>query len=161
MAAGCAQSEPASQPASAAVVPAPEAQKYLLASEPAGAQGVIDVRKNVQSDDQVTVVGRIGGDANPWVDGRVAFLIVDSSLKPCNEIEGDSCSKPWDYCCEADLAGGKAMVKLLDEQAQPIQADAKTFLAVKELDTVVVTGRAQRDEAGNVTILADKVFVRR
>ena len=39
-------------------------------------------------------------------------------------------------------------------------ADARELLNVKELTTVVVTGKAQRDDAGNLTILATGVYVK-
>ena len=42
-----------------------------------------------------------------------------------------------------------------------MKADAKELLNVKELTTVVIKGKAQRDEAGNLTILATGVFVKR
>src|SRR5438128_4021300 len=74
-------------------------ESYLLASEPTGAKGVSDIRKEAADGDEVLVVGRIGGSIKPWVDGRAAFMIVDPSLKSCRDAEGDSCPTPWDYCC--------------------------------------------------------------
>src|SRR5262245_40379084 len=73
-----------------------DGSKYLASSEPAGAKDVIDVRKDAKDGDNVVVVGRIGGDVDPWIQGSAAFSIVDRSLKPCNEREGDSCKTPWD-----------------------------------------------------------------
>ena len=42
-----------------------------------------------------------------------------------------------------------------------MKADAKLLLKVKELSTVIVKGKAQRDEAGNLTVLASGVFVKK
>ena len=42
-----------------------------------------------------------------------------------------------------------------------MEADAKRLLDVKELSTVVIQGKAQRDEAGNLTVLARGVFVKK
>ena len=67
---------------------------------------VIAVRKDAKDRQEVVVVGRIGGRVNPWIKGAAAFSIVDRSLKPCNEIEGDTCKTPWDYCCESGSAEG-------------------------------------------------------
>ncbi len=138
------------------------ASEYLLTAEPPGARPVADVRKSAQNEDEVVVVGRIGGDANPWIEGMAAFLITDTKLVPCNERPGDTCTKPWDYCCDLDVLNeSKVMVKFVDRDGQPLAIDAqKLFAGLKELDTVVVRGRAKRDEAGNVTILADGIFVR-
>src|SRR5688572_14733746 len=79
---GCGTSSPTPPPTSSANV---NGAAYLLASEPANAKGVKEVRAAAKDADEVTLVGRIGGDINPWVDGQAAFLIVDSSMKPCNE----------------------------------------------------------------------------
>jgi len=42
-----------------------------------------------------------------------------------------------------------------------VKADARELLNVKEMSTVVVKGKAQRDEAGNLTILASGVYVKK
>jgi hypothetical protein len=141
--------------------PSLEGKAYLLATEPPNATNVRDTKTNAQSDDKVTLVGRIGGDVNPWIESHAAFLVVDTSLKPCNEMHDDGCKTPWDYCCDAgDLAANKAMVKIVDSSGKPVATDARKLLGVKELQTVVVHGVAKRDEAGNLTVLADGVFVR-
>ena len=110
----------------------------------------------------MTVIGRIGGDANPWVEGRAAFLIVDPSLKPCNEQGDDSCETPWDYCCDWTCSPRRRpRSKFVDDGGQTIATDARKLFGVKELETVVVTGKAKRDEAGNLTVLASGIFVKR
>jgi len=135
---------------------------FLLTEEPTGAGDVIAVREQAQDGDQVTVVGRIGGSDNPWVDGRAAFSIVDGSLKACSDIEGDTCRKPWDYCCEtAKLPTATALVKVVDENGELVKADARKLLGVQELSTVIIRGKAQRDEANNLTVLASSVFVKK
>ena len=50
--------------------------------------------------DEVVLVGRIGGSEAPFVDGLAAFTIVDAKVPPCSAEEG--CETPWDYCCEQD-----------------------------------------------------------
>ena len=72
--------------------------KFLLAEEPGDATNVIAVRENAKDQDEVIIVGRIGGSADPWVNGRAAFSIVDLSLKSCKECGSHDCPKPWDYC---------------------------------------------------------------
>jgi hypothetical protein len=136
--------------------------RYVLAEEPADAKPVIDVRKDAKDGDDVTVTGRIGGDVDPWVAGRATFVIVDPSLTPCSEREGDRCQTPWDYCCDLDrLAESKATIKVVDDSGNSVGTDARELLGVKELQTVTVHGKAKRDEAGNLTVLASKVYVKR
>src|SRR5947209_16899127 len=72
--------------------PSTEGAKFLLSSEPAGAKGVIEVRKQADGE-TVTVVGRIGGKKKPFV--TAGFFLVDPLLKPCD----DDCG--WDYCEES------------------------------------------------------------
>jgi hypothetical protein len=135
--------------------------KYILAAEPQDARNVIQVREDSQDQDEVVVVGRIGGSANPWVEGMAAFSIVDLSLKACSDIEGDMCEIPWDYCCETDLLPkATVLVKVVDDSGKLVSGDARQLLKVKELQTVVVQGMAKRDEAGNLTVAADGVYLK-
>jgi hypothetical protein len=131
-----------------------------LKQEPAGAVDVLALRKDAKDQDDVVVVGRIGGRQDPWIKGTAAFPIVDRSLRPCNEIPGDACPTPWDYCCEADLPDATVLVTFVDASGRVIKEDPRELLNVKELQTVVVQGKAKRDEAGNVTVLASKIHVR-
>ncbi len=156
---GCSKAQTA-QPETPRVVT--DGGQYLLTAEPEGALGVIEARKSAKDSDLLTVVGRIGGSAKPWIEGRAAFSIVDPSLRACSDIEGDECPVPWDYCCETDrLPKAMALVKVVNESGELIAVDARELLGVKELQTVIVQGKAQRDEAGNLTIRATGMYVRR
>jgi len=62
------------------------ASKYLLAAEPASAQGVIDAKKQVEDGERVVVLGRIGGSKRPVTQGRASFTVVDVAFKAdCND----------------------------------------------------------------------------
>lgn len=143
-------------------IPAVDGTKFLLSEEPEGAADVIQAREVAKDGDDVVVVGRIGGDENPWIEGRAAFSIVDGSLNACSDIPGDDCPKPWDYCCETHkLPTSTALVKVVDDNGTLVMADAKQLLDVRELSTVVVQGKAKRDDAGNLIVLATGVFVKK
>ena len=157
---GCSQEAPeqTSSPPALAV----DGSQFLLHAEPEGADDVIKVREDAGDGEHIVIVGRIGGSENPWIEGRAAFSIVDGSLQACSDIEGDNCPKPWDYCCEtAKLPTATALVKVVNEEGDLVKADARDLLALKELSTVVVKGKAKRDDAGNLTVLASGVFVRK
>ena len=159
--AGCGQTGP-DTPSESDTTSAASNVSYLLETEPEGAQHVIAARKDAKNNEVIVVVGRIGGSDKPWVAGMAAFSIVDSSLKACSDIEGDACPIPWDYCCATDqLPKATALVKVVDSDEKVVKKDARKFLNVKELATVVVQGKAQRDEAGNLTILATAIHVRK
>jgi hypothetical protein len=133
---------------------------FLLANEPKDAVDVLAARKDVKDKQDVVIVGRIGGRPNPWIQGMAVFPIVDRSLKACSELEGDSCKTPWDYCCEPGLAKATVLVMLVDESGKVVKQSPQALLGVKELSTVVVQGKAKRDKAGNLTILASKIHVK-
>ena len=162
---GCSQdaSTPeGSTPTSSNAVAVVDGSKYLLSEEPSGAEGVIKVREASKNEEDVVIVGRIGGSENPWNEGRAAFSIVDNSLQACSDIPGDECETPWDYCCATDkLPTSTVLVKVVDENGDLVKADARQLLKVQELSTVVVKGKAQRDDAGNLTVLASGVYVRK
>jgi len=132
----------------------------LLKKEPKGAVDVLALRKDVKDQQDVVVVGRIGGRVNPWVKGTAVFPIVDRSLKACNEIPGDTCKTPWDFCCETNVPKATVLVMFVDENGKVIKQDPREMFHVKELQTVVIQGKAKRDKAGNVTILASTIHIR-
>lgn len=133
--------------------------QYLADVEPEGALPVGEARKSVMDAQAVTLVGVIGGSSEPFVDGLAAFTIVDAKVPYCSADEG--CPTPWDYCCTQDqVKGNIATVKIVDDAGKPVTSDARKMLNVKELSTVVVQGTARRDDQGNLTVAASKVFVR-
>ncbi len=136
----------------------PTASEILLSERPENAMPVADARRIVTDGQVVALLGRIGGGATPWVEGRAAFTIVDPKLEPCQPGEG--CPTPWDYCCVTDqIPVNRAMVKIVDAAGETMPQDARQWLGLKELQTVIVKGAAKRDEAGNLTVLATGVFV--
>ncbi len=132
---------------------------YLVSSEPSGAIPVGTARETVTDKQDVTLIGHIGGSQKPFVDGMAAFTIVDPKVAYCGAAEG--CPTPWDYCCEQnEVKQNIATIKVVDSNGTTVAQSAKELLGVKELSLVVVQGNAQRDEAGNLTLLATKVFLK-
>jgi hypothetical protein len=152
LAAGCGQTNSGSPPA----------KDYLLAQEPPGAKGVIDIKQKAKNGAEVVVVGRIGGSKRPFSE-RAAFTIVDPSFKPCNELADDTCPTPWDYCCDTpeDLSKGTVFVKFVDEGGKTLPHDARTWLGLRELQTVVVRGQVRRDDDSGFTVVASGVFIKK
>jgi hypothetical protein len=157
--AGCSrrQTEPAAEADISAI-----GANYLVNSEPADAKPVAEAI-GANDEAEVTVVGRIGGSENPWVDDMAAFTIVDPSLKACSDIPGDNCSKPWDYCCEnrETLQSHSVAVKFTDEKGAVVPADARKLFGVEPLQTVVVHGKLKKDASGQTAVIAEKMYVRK
>ena len=59
------------------------------------------------------------------------------------------------------LAASKATIKFVDEAGQTLPTDARELLGVKELERVTIRGQAKRDEAGNLTVLARQIYIKR
>jgi hypothetical protein len=142
-----------------------EAPHVSAGTEPPGAKNVLQVRQQAKDGDEVVIVGRVGGSTKPIADGMIVFTIVDASFQPCNEKTMDSCPTPWDYCCDPKekLAQATAAIQVVDEQGNTIAKDARQVLGIKELATVVVRGKAKRDDKGNLTVVAEpkQVYVRK
>ena len=160
---GCGRQQTAQPPSTSTTSSASvDGSKYLLTAEPDGPEDVIQVRESAKDEEEVVILGKIGGSKNPWLEGQAAFHIVDRSLKSCSDREGDNCQSPWDYCCETkeQRVASMAFIKVVDEDGATVKADARELLNVKELQTVVVRGKAKRDDADNLTVLASGVYVR-
>ncbi|TWU34315.1 hypothetical protein [Novipirellula artificiosorum] len=133
--------------------------RYVVEAEPDGAVAVGEARKTVQGEQLITLIGTIGGSSEPFVEGLAAFTIVDRKVPYCSADEG--CPTPWDYCCTQDqVKDNIATVKIVDQDGIPVAEDARELLGVIELSTVVVKGKAERDDHGNLTLAASEVFVR-
>ncbi len=144
------------QPPAAA---APESPAWLLASAPADARTVAEVKPDASEGDTVTVRGRIGGRAQPITPGAPVFIIMDPAIPSCDQIPDDPCPTPWDYCCEPreSLAANSATVQLVDAQGNPIQTDLAAA-GLQPLDEVVVTGTvAPRPNPQVLTIRATAI----
>ena len=133
--------------------------QYVSMIEPADAMPVGVAREKAEDGQEVTLVGLIGGSSKPFVDGLAAFTIVDPKVPYCAADEG--CPTPWDYCCQTEAVKENiATIKVVDEAGKAIAGNAKELLKVKELSTVVVQGKAKRDDQGNLTVATSKIFVR-
>jgi len=155
--AGCGGGE--NDPANTSANRSPGTSIYNADSEPAGAMAVGEARQSVTNEQDVVLVGRVGGSAEPFIDRVAAFTIVDLKVPHCSSEE--NCPTPWDYCCtQNEVKENIAVIKVVDSSGKLVRQDARELLGVQELDTVVVKGQARRDESGNLTLLAERVFVR-
>ncbi len=128
---------------------------YRLPAEPADAKDLDAVFATAEDGDQVVLVGRIGGRGSPWVDNLAAFTLVDLAA----EAASSCCPTPGPNC-DASGAPYQALIRVVDGNGRTIATGAQQLLGIERSQTVVVQGTTRRDEAGNLTVLADGVFVR-
>jgi hypothetical protein len=128
---------------------------YEVTTEPDGSIPIGDARRQAKDDEEVTLVGRIGGSLEPFVEGMAAFTIVDPSVPYCADEEA-----PWSYCCHQDAVKENiATVQIVDETGNTVMSDARKLFNVKEFSTVTVQGKAKRDQQGNLAVHVTKLFV--
>ncbi len=133
-------------------------ESVYAAAEPAGAKAVKAVRDGGGAGEEVVVFGRI----KDFVSGLAAFTLVDVEIKACDVMEmPDECKTPWDYCCvdPAELAKNAVTIEFRSGDL-PVRAPVRGFHGIDRLSYVVVTGRVERDEAGNVTVVARSIHRR-
>ena len=155
---GSASGTASSEPSPAANI---DGTQYTLSDEPDGAVGVIAARESSKDGDPLVLVGRIGGAANPWIDGRAAFTLLDASMSVVAEgedsAEGELCMGD---CCATERLECTTLVKVVDAQGQLVPVDSRKLFGLKESDMVVVKGTAKKDKSGNFVMLANGVFIR-
>lgn len=130
---------------------------FLLKQPPAGAKGVLELRANGNSGDDVVITGR----AKDFVNGRAVFTLTDVSYKPCDE-EGPmgDCKTPWDYCCTdaSEIAKATAAVEFHDGDSVA-KTNVRGFHGLDHLKYVVVAGKLVKDAGGNLSVVAKGIYI--
>lgn len=155
LASGCGADEIESLPLPVSELP----ERFLLTEEPAGAVDAGAARAAAVQGERLVVRGVVGGSPTPFVNGLAAFTVVDPALKSCVG-DGTGCATPWDYCCvdPKALVEGSVTVEFRDGTS-PLPAGARGFHGLDHLSPVVVAGRAEVDERGNVTVVAAGLYL--
>ena len=133
---------------------------WLLASEPADARGVAQVKASVQEGDEVVLRGRIGGRKDPMSDSAAVFTVMDLSVPHCGQLPDDLCPTPWDYCCETpeSITANAATIQVVDEAGSPVEGGADRY-GLSALDEVIVVGTVgPRPGEGVLTVRASGVY---
>lgn len=153
---------PATEARTSRVAAKVDGTQFLLSEEPDGAVGVIAARESAQDGEPLVLVGRIGGTANPWIEGRAAFTLLDASMTVVAEgedtAEGQICTGD---CCATERLACTNLVKIIDAKGQVVQVDCRELLGLKESDMVVIQGTAKKDNTGNFSMLANRLYIRR
>ncbi len=163
LAAGCEQSAPAIDPQQLAELRG----RFVLAAEPQGVEGVLDVQESYEAPRNVVLVGQIGGVANPWSAGKASFVIADPVVMAEADESGAEhvCTDPGcKFCAKQKLdkmKEGVAIVRFVDSDGAILPIDARALFDLQSKETVVVQGRAEVDGLGCLVVLADGLYIRR
>jgi hypothetical protein len=129
---------------------------WFVTEEPPGAEGVLAVKSGHADGDAVVVTGRV----SEFVPGLATFTLVDPSLTPCRE-DGMDCETPWDYCCIDVTERNRATANVeLRKDGRVLQEDIQGTGGLDHLEDVVVAGTASLDDQGNLTVVAERIYVR-
>ncbi|MBX3395995.1 MAG: hypothetical protein KF841_11575 [Phycisphaerae bacterium] len=133
----------------------------FLATEPANARTVEEVKSAAKTGDKVVVRGRIGGSKAPFVEGRAVFTLMGAGLDACSDKPGDECATPWDYCCDTapDIAKHSVTVQVVDANGAPVKAEIRGIQGLKELSEVVVVGKLTQLDDKATIIAADAMHI--
>lgn len=142
----------------AAGEPSPELKQFVVTEgAPAAVVGVAQARQSVPDGETIALEGRL----KDFVSGKAAFTVVDGRIKSCIEMS-DGCETPWDYCCipQDVMSSNTATVTLVDAEGKMLDGNLQGVNSIDNLSTVVVTGKVNKDPDGNMTVAADKVYLR-
>lgn len=134
----------------------------VLTTKPAEAIDVVVARAKAPGS-PVTVQGRIGGRAKPFIAERSAFLLADlTAIKACDANPDDSCDAPWDYCCEpsAKIAASTCLVQVVGADGKVATTTLNGVGGMAPGSTVVITGTlAPQSTPESPIIVAQGVYV--
>jgi len=163
LAALCCSLAVSAAPPSTPVPDEPKIPASAFVSEaPKDAKDVAALKKTAKKGDTVVVRAKIGGRAEPFPKNRALFTVADRALKSCDEIPGDSCPRPWDYCCESaeSKKANLATIQFAGTDGKPLKVGAQSVGGLEPLALVVVEGVVSEvDDKGTFVIDARKVFV--
>ena len=124
---------------------------------------LIAVKPTAKVGDAVTFLARVGGRAEPFVDGTAVFVVADPALESCELVgEDDHCPIPWDYCCTPieDLKAGMATIRIVDGDGMPYPASAQGAGGLAPARFVVIDGVvSDRNDDGVFVVDAGRIWV--
>ncbi len=154
--------KPAPTEAAATTTPPSAALSAVFAAAPAGeAQAIAVIRSTAKPGDTITLSGKIMGSAEPFVDGRAAFILGDPTvLAACNENPDDQCKTPWDNCCESkeDKKRGTATIQILDADGRVLKESVEGVGGLEKLAMITVTGQVAGGSSQEMLIVNAKAI---
>ncbi len=134
---------------------------FLLGEAPDAAPDVRDAKQGLKKGDKVVLKGRIGGSKDPFVKERAVFTLIGRGPKACNEIPGDNCPIPWDYCCapRSEITAHSVTVQVVDAKGAPLRTDIKGRWEIKELSELIVVGTVAEVRGDAIVVNATGVHV--
>ncbi|MBT8044575.1 MAG: hypothetical protein KJO79_06455 [Verrucomicrobiae bacterium] len=139
-------------------------ESIIVTKEPEAPQSITEVRKHVEVGKKITLSGKVMGSDSPFVPGRALVMLGDPAvITSCDLRPGDSCSTPWDVCCDEpeDVKAAIATIQILDADGKPLKQGIKGVGGIKELSNLVVKGIiAEGSNDDNLLVNATAIYVK-
>lgn len=155
---GCDNAAPTQTSAGADSLPA----GLILTAAPGGAVEIDKLRSGAKDGDSVVVRGVVGGRADPFVAERAVLTLLDTSVRTCEQLPGDTCKTPWDACCEPrdELAMATITVQVVGADGKPVKKGLSGAGGIAPLKKLVVAGTVSRSPDGSgIVVNAKGIFV--
>lgn len=154
------------EPEAAAPSPAIDsAVQTVLDSRPSAGEpeSIPEVRVTAEPGRPVLLEGRIMGVMHPFVENRAVFVLGDNAtLTACGDNPGDTCSTPWDACCDpVDIRqAGTATIQIVDADGRVVHQGLEGVNGLEKLATVRVAGTlAPAASPGSLVVNATAIDV--
>lgn len=137
--------------------------KFILAEEPIGVLPVMAaVDELAEREEEIVVLGRIGGIKQPCDAKEAVFVMTDPSVDAVIDSAEHTCGEDCHFCKKPkrDLPT-LAIVKLVDADGKPYPYTPGQLADLAPDQMVVVRGKAKVDSLGNLTVAANGVYIRR
>ena len=134
---------------------------FFSETAPEGAVPLIDV-KGAKAGDSVVFEARVGGRRDSFIENRAMFFVADPSILSCDQLHGDTCKTPWDYCCEPrdNLAKHMATIQVVDAKGEALKFSIQNTHGLDHLKTIVVSGVVKEASDGVFVVNADSIHVK-
>lgn len=134
----------------------PQAASVLADSPPQGALGVVDARAAAKPGEPIVLRGKVGGKMTPISDSAAILVLADEkAIASCDQIPGDDCKTPWDYCCELPsvIADSTATIQVKDGAGKVMRSTLRGVGGLKELSHLVVAGTVDAASTADALIV--------
>ena len=154
---GAATSHPSSPNSTAEGSPISLPSDLFTDVSPDGAMTLLAARSSAQPGDEVTVSGKVGGRAAPFIGERAIFTLADESLEFCR----DECAVPWDACCvpTEEIAAMSSTVQVVDAEGNPLRVGLEGQGGLAPAAHVTIRGTVAEGQGDAFVINATQIHV--
>lgn len=107
------------------------------------ASAISELQGRVEAGQKVVLTGKVMGSMTPFVEGRAAVMVGDpTKLTSCDLRPGDTCTTPWDVCCDDPevIKKSVATLQVVDGDGRVVAHSLRGAGGLDHLATVTAEG---------------------